>query len=175
MSNPRRRALARLSSPWHRTDDTLQADPRRRALSRRLIARADDPSRRRSRRALGAPAVVLRESVTVRALRVIQTGAPAPLLIRLVRRPFALKTARPVRRPALDPAPEGDRAHARPARARAPRSSELTGSRVRELRSAAALRAPERPRPERERPTRRRAARAPEPVRFDADPEEVVP
>lgn len=161
MPNPRRRALARATTPRCRSDDRVVAD--RRALFRRLVARAEAPRSPRSEPGAG---IGTREGVKVRRLRTIRPGDPAPLLIRLIRRPFALRTARNVRRPGREPLPALERP-------RTARSSELAQSLLAAVRSSRDLRVPLRPLPARERPITRRTP-APEPVRFDPDPEEVA-
>lgn len=164
MPNPRRRALARASTPRCRTDDRVVADPARRALLRRLVARADEKPTSRPDPGAG---IRLREGVQLRRLRTIRPGDPAPLLIRLIRRPFALRAARTVRSPGREPLPALERP-------RTPPSSQLSGSLVTALRASRDLRDPARPLPGRERPVPRRT-QAPEPVRFDPDPEGVAP
>lgn len=105
MSTPRRRAFARLSRPHyvlaaHRL--AFGGRPSRvgppvdaRGLVQRLFQRSDAPGPGTVGREL---ALALRTDPRVKRLRTLRPGDPAPLLIRLVRHPFALRTTSTVRR-----------------------------------------------------------------------------
>lgn len=173
VSTPRRRAFDRLSSPPC-SRAAQRTDP-----GRRLLARPDDEDSVVARlmgRAEGAGAlqsgpradVLLRVPGEVKRMRTPRLGDPAPLLIRLVRRPFALRTVRSFRRSIREPRPGMERLRLEP-------SSVLSASLTEALRAAFDVRHRTRPLPASGRPRVRRRPEPPAITLFDAPPEEVLP
>lgn len=87
---PRHRASARLSRHVPRVAESVERLP-----ASRVISREEDT---RPSRSLPSDLVHIPAEVRIKRLRPVRLGPNAPLLIRLVRQPYALRTVRPVRR-----------------------------------------------------------------------------